>query len=229
MSLGYHRTKGASKLFGRRSEAKKLLPLARAITYLDEIRNGIFVTTEKIDQEIDRCGIPETKKVWKKIRKDILQLSTKLAKSGEVRKFTLLGAYLRSGAILSVLGYGVLYVMAVMNRDVFLMSIASNKVVIWTMVTIIPITFLVIDYFTRLHIKESMLTMGIEDKAKLKRVIDSLLEILAREIKERGVNRKKLAMSLFHDDYKYIEVKKRPGFLRSTYEVLPSDLGNQEG
>ncbi len=211
-------------MLGRRSEAKKLLPLARAIVYLDEIRNGIFVTPEKIDQEIERSGLPETKKMWKKVRKEILQLSSKLARSSEVRKFTLLGAYLRSGAILSVLGYGVIAVTAVMNQDPFLISLASNKIVIWTMVTIVPITFLVIDYFTRMRIKESMLTMGIEDKAKLKRVIDDLLGVLATEVKKRGVNRKKLGMSLFHDDYKYIEVRKKPGFMRSTYDVIPADI-----
>ncbi len=211
-------------MLGRRSEAKKLLPLVRAIVYLDEIRNGIFVTPEKIDQEIERSGISETKKMWKKIRKEIFQLSTKLARSREVRKYTLLGAYLRSGAILSVLGYGVIAVAAVMNQDPFLISLASNRIVIWTMVTIIPITFLVIDYFTRSRIKESMLTMGIEDKVKLKRVIDDLLGVLATEVKKRGVKRKKLGMSFFHSDYKYIEVRKKPGFMRSTYEVIPAEI-----
>jgi hypothetical protein len=206
-----------------KSVRNRLFYLTQAISWLDDIRRGLYVSHDKIDRAIRKSDVPRVKSIWKKARKELRVLTGTLATEDKIRKYIVAGSLLRVAAILSIGIFGILYINTMINpqKQTALLKIVSNPVIIALCIIIIPNAFMVVDYFARHSLKEKMVKLGIQEKRRIKGVIDELLEVLAAEAKKGGVDPKKLRFKMFFDDYKHIEVLKEPGFLRRNYEVIP--------
>lgn len=207
----------------KRNIKNKLFYLTQAISWLDDIRRGLYVSHDKIDVAIRRSEFPRVKSIWKKARKELRVLTGTLATEDRIRKYVVAGSILRIAAILSIGIFGIIFANALINpqKSVKLLRIVTNPLIVILCIIVIPNAFMVIDYFARHSLKEKMVKLGIQEKRRIRNVINELLEVLAIEVKKGGVNPKKLKFRMFFNDYEHIEVLKEPGFLRRSYEVVP--------
>jgi len=207
----------------KRGVKNKLFYLTQAISWLDDIRRGLYVSHDKIDRAIRKSEFPRVKSIWKKARKELRVLTGTLATEDRIRKYVVAGSFLRVAAILSLGIFGIIFANALINpeKSVKLLRIVTNPVIIVICVIIIPNAFMVIDYFARHSLKEKMVKLGIQEKRRIKNVINELLEVLVTEAKKGGIEPEKLKFKMFFNDYDHIEVLKEPGFLRRSYEVMP--------
>ncbi len=201
----------------------KLFYLTQAISWLDDVRRGLYTSPEKIDKALLRSDLPQVRSIWKKAKKELRILTKNFAMEKKIRKYVVAGTFLRATAVLSLGIFGLLYMNAAMNpqKMMWLVSFIKNPISIVLFIIIIPNAFMIIDYFARQNLKEKMIEIGIQEKRRLKEVINQLLEVLVKEAKKGKVEAKKLKFRLFFNDYEHIEILKKPGRLRKTYEVIP--------
>jgi len=201
----------------------KLFYLTQAISWLDDVRRGLYTSPEKIDKALLRSDLPQVRSIWKKAKKELRILTRNFAMEKKIRKYVVAGTFLRATAVLSLSIFGLLYVNAAINpqKKMWLVSFIKNPISIILFIIIIPNAFMIIDYFARQNLKEKMIEIGIQEKRRLKEVINQLLEVLVKEAKKGKVEAKKLKFRLFFNDYEHIEILKKPGRLRKTYEVIP--------
>lgn len=203
----------------------RLFYLIQAISWLDDVRRGLFTSPDKIDRAIKKSDLPRVKSIWKKARKELRGLTGTLGTEEKIRKYAIAGTFLRIAAILSISIFGILFINAAMNpqKNVTLLRIITNPVVIILFIIIIPNAFMIVDYFARHTVREKMVKLGIKEKKRIKDVINELLKILAAETKRGGVNPKKLKFRLFFNDYEHVKILKKPGLIRKSYEVIPKN------
>ncbi|MHA1723195.1 MAG: hypothetical protein ACTSXW_08970 [Candidatus Baldrarchaeia archaeon] len=207
----------------KRGVKNKLFYLTQAISWLDDIRRGHYVSHEKIDKAIRKSDLTRVKSIWKKAKKELRVLTGTLVKEDRIRKYVVAGSFLRVAAILSLGIFGVLYVNAILGfqKHTMLSRIIRNPILIILCIIVIPNAFMIVDYFARHTLRERMVKLGIQEKNRLKKVINELLGVLATEAEKGEIDPKKLKFKMFYDDYDHIEVVKKPGRLRKTYEVIP--------
>lgn len=201
----------------------QLFYLTRAISWLDDVRKGLYTNPEKIDKAILKSDLPQVKSIWKKAKKELRVLTRNFAMEKKIRKYAIAGTFLRTAAVLSLGLFGLIYVNTLMNfqKKIWLINLVRNPISIILFIIVIPNTFMIVDYFARQNLKERMIEIGIQEKKRLKKVINQLIEILVKEAKKGKIKPKKLKLRLFFDDYEQIEVLKKPGRLRKTYEIIP--------
>ena len=200
-----------------------IVELGSVISELDNLRRGYYVSPRKIDHRLSKLPIPKVRSVWKKGRKEILELEMGISKREKLRRYISLSVFFRHLSIISISFIGASFALyyANPNKFSFLLKLATSPLIVLLLIIVIPNIYLVLDYLARSYIKEHFSNIRVESRRRLKVVINELLAILIDQMKRYNIKADKIKLKVYHTDYKSIEIVKKPSIFRRYYIIKP--------
>ncbi len=197
--------------------------LSSIVSELDNLRAGFYVSPRKIDMRLSKLPIAGIRSIWKKGKKEILELEMGLSRERKFQRYVSLSFLFRNLSIISISFIGGVFALSYSNPSKygFLLDIVTNPLIVIILVIIIPNIYFVLDYISRNYVKEHFSDIKVENRRRIKLVINELLTILVNEIKKYNVDTDKIKLRFFYTDYKYIKVLKKPNIFRKYYIVTP--------
>ena len=196
--------------------------LCDLIADLDGLRSGFYVSPQKIDKRISRIKIARIRSIWKRARKEILELGYGLSKRGSFRRYVFWSILLKNLAIAAVSFIGASFALAYIDPRRFgvLIDIATNPFIVVLCVILMPNAYFVVDYLARSYVREYFYSAGADKRSRVRNVINEFIKILINEVKKAGLDREKIKLKLYYTDYDNIIVIKKPSIFRRYYIAL---------
>ena len=201
-----------------------IIILGSIISELDNLRRGLYVSPKKIDSRVNKLPFPRVKSIWKKGRKEILGLEVEISREKRFREYIKWSVFLRNLSIISISFIGFSFALFYTNSSQFsfLIDFVTKPIVALILVVIIPNAYFVMDYMARHYIKDHFARIKVEERKRLKTVINELLDILVSQIRKNDINEEKIKIKIFYTDYNNIKIIKKPNIFRKYYIVIPS-------
>jgi len=197
--------------------------LSSIISELDNLRAGFYVSPRKIDMKLSKLPLTGLRSIWKKGKKEILELEMGLSRERKFQRYVSLSFLFRNLSIISISFIGGAFALSYANpsKFSFLIDIVTKPLIVIILVIIIPNIYFVLDYLSRNYVKEHFSGIKVESRRRIKLVINELLDVLINEIKKYKIDENKIKLKFFYTDYKNIKIMKKPSIFRKYYIVIP--------
>lgn len=208
----------------KRKEVKQNVEeLMKIIRWLDDYRTFRVANPAAIEKLILAICPPNLVMSWRRVKKDINAMNDAVAK-GPLKKFIALAAVLRTVATTIMLGFVALFFAVVLFRVSLQLSYGAVVLIILACLVIVPNSYLYLDRYLRLKIKEHHESLGSRFSSRMEKVKDfaqQLIFYMNDLIMNSKLDPHENKFRLRHCDYDGLVLVKKRRF-SGVYTVMPS-------